>query len=176
MEENLRIYTTLGVLKQMGHPDFAYYEWRHLKFARETLVNHWPLVQGGVDSVAERKWREIIQFLELDEKATRDLMLLAHQGEAGRAEANEILWVLLSDTALDPDDRDMSNRTSALVGRARRHNDRPPERHEDRTWWTWSHYWVPRNPAFAPRAVPRDAFRIFTNNGRPLAPPHCWSP
>ena len=127
--------------------------------------------------MAEAKWIEILQFLELDSKAMWDLMLLAHQGESGRVEANEILWVLLSETALDPQYRDMSNKTSSLVGKARRHLDRPPARHADREFWTWSHYWEPRNPAFAPSAVPVPPFRICTTReGRPVAPPDCWRP
>ena len=135
------------------------------------------LVQGGVDDEAQAKWIEILQSLELDAKAMWDLMLLAHQGEAGRAEANEILWVLLSDVALDPEYRDMPNKTSTLVGKARKHLDRPPRRHDDKNFWTWSHYWEPRNPAFAPSAVPRGAFGIFTTvDGRPLLPPQCWRP
>ena len=75
---------------------------------------------------------EISQTLELDRKAQVDLFLLAHSGEAGRSEANEILWELLSIGALTPDHKDLSNKTNSLVGKARRYLDRPPHWHPDR--------------------------------------------
>ena len=177
MNRHLSSFTPLGVLKQLGHRDFPYFEYKYLCYIRETLVYKWPLVQGGVDTAAWQKWAEILQVLELDVKSMWDLFLLAHQGRAGRSEANEILWDVLSGPALDPDYRDLSHKVTNLVGRARRHIDRPPARHEDRAYWTWSHYWVPRNPAFSPDAVPREPFSIYTTpRGRPIAPPHCWQP
>ena len=70
-------------------------------------------------------WIEILRTLELDKKAQSDLFLLAQQGIAGRSEANEILWGLLSDHALRAPYRDFSNKCSNRVGQARQYLDRP---------------------------------------------------
>ena len=176
VERHLRDYTTLGVLKQVDHEDFTYFEQKHLCYVRNALTIHWPLVQGGLGDDAKAKWAEILQFLELDRKSMWDLMLLAHQGKAGRTEANEILWILLSECALDPQYLDMSHKCTSLVGKARTKTlDRPPERHKDRDYWTWENYWVPRNPVFSPDAVPRGGpIRVYTVRGRPIPPPYCW--
>ena len=57
----------------------------------------------------------IFWCFELDRKAQMYFMLLAHQGEVGRCEANAILWNLLSVWALNPDHQDLSNKTSSMV-------------------------------------------------------------
>ena len=43
---------------------------------------------------------EVFQLLELDRKAIRDLMLLAHCGVVGRTAFNDITWALLSQHGL----------------------------------------------------------------------------
>lgn len=159
----------------MNHPNFGYFEHKYLVFIKGCLVVHWPLIQGGVGLDARDKWREIFMYLELDTKAIKDIMLLAHSGEVGRSEANELLWTLLSHWALKPEYEDLSHKVSSLVGMARRNLDRPPVHHRDSTWWTWQKYLVPRNPQWSPRAVPQGQFRILTGaGGVPLAPPQCW--
>ena len=170
---HLQGYTVLGVLKLTGHRNFEYYEWRFLKWAHQTLTQDWHLVQGGSGGRSRYKWLEIMQTLELDRKAQVDLFLLAHQGPAGRSEANEILWDMLPNMALTPEYKDLSSKTSAMVGTARRYLDMPPWRHGDRPYWTWSNYWVPHNKAFDPARVPRGNFTVATRpGGRPISPPH----
>ena len=119
-------------------------------------------------------WMDIFVTLELDERACQDLMLLAHLGEAGRAEANEILWQILTTTALKAEYKDLSHKVTSMVGHARRYLDRPPRNHKDRGQWNWRNYTEPRNPRFGPRAVPQRYRCVTGQNGKPLAPPHCW--
>eukprot|EP00972_Heterocapsa_arctica_P042124 6210442-Heterocapsa_arctica.AAC.1 len=61
--------TTLGVLGFLNHYFFGFYEWRYLKFVRMCLTTDWPILQGGSDYKALRKWITIFEFLELDRKA-----------------------------------------------------------------------------------------------------------
>ena len=121
-------------------------------------------------------WLEIFVVLELDRKAQCELMLLAHSGEVGRAEANEVLWEILSAWALDHEYLDLSSKVSSLVKRARRNFDRPPRDHRDREWWSWECLRVPRHPHFGPRGAPRwGEFAIARGpRGEPLPPPNCW--
>ena len=65
----------------------------------------------------------IFWCFELDRKAQMDVMLLAHQGEVGRCEANAILWNLFSVWALNLDYQDLSNKTSSMVTVANRRVD-----------------------------------------------------
>ena len=167
-------FTTLGFLKKVNHPCAEFYEHWHLKFIYKCLTDDWGLIQGGSDPRARTKWQEVMQHLELDRKAMVDLFLLAHSGEAGRAEANEILWSLLSIWALKPEYEDLSHKTSSLVKRARRFIDRPPRTHDDRLSWCWKKTWEPRHPEFMPSAVPRDYSVVKGPGGVPLAPPQCW--
>ena len=167
-------YTTLGLLKQQGHWQFEFLEWWYLVFIRECLTTYWGIIQRGSGAQALERWNLIFLVLELDRKAQLDLMLLAHTGLAGRAEANEILWDLLSIWALKDDYLDLSHKVTSMVGRARRNLDRPPRNHPDREWWTWTCYWEPRRPSWSPRAVP-DHYEVITGpNGEPLAPPACF--
>ena len=119
----------------------------------------------------------IFWCLELDRKAQMDPMLLAHQGEVGRYEANDILWNLLSVWAPKPDYQDLSNKTSSMVTLARKRIDRPPRDHRDMWGWSWSRYCEPQHPQWSPKAVPRDPFGILVKTGPggvPLPPPDCW--
>ena len=75
----------------MGGEAFRFFEHQFLVWVLEVLTVRWGLVQGGYDMRALGLWSEIFMTLELDRKASADLMLLVHEGEAGRCEANEIL-------------------------------------------------------------------------------------
>ena len=96
-------------MKSSDHPDFLHYEYRFLKWVQKTLATDWATVRGGWAGRAKVMWIAILRTLELDKKAQVDLFLLAQQGNAGRTEANEILWGLFSDHALRTPYRDLSN-------------------------------------------------------------------
>ena len=148
---------TLGILHSIGRPDFHFYEFKFLQWVYKTLTDDWAIVQGGTDGRSRYKWVEICRTLELDRKSSMDLFLLAHQGRVGRSEANEILWFLLSDAALQEPYKDLSNLCSSKVGQARYKLDRPGPTHHSWTSddpWRWSNYDHPRNPNFSPLAVP----------------------
>ena len=165
--------TTLGLLKYFNHPYVEYFECQYLLFIRRCLVDDWPLIQGGVGPAARYLWSRIVVTLELDRKATVDLMLLAHSGEVGRAEANEVLWNLLACWALKDGYEDLSHLVSKQVSVARRNLDRPPARHSDRAWWSWRLYREPRNPAFGPLAARNKVVNLRQRILQP--PPHCWA-
>ena len=165
---------TLGWLKFLGNEHFEYFEYHYLKIIHKTLTDDWALIQFGTDLHAMDKWYSIFKFLELDAKARRDLMLLVHSGEIGRAHANRIMWKLLSEWALDDQYRDLSNKVSSEVGWTRMHFDRPPAGHEDLTWWRWSllEYLPGSLKYFGPRAKPTGRFDVHKGpGGVPLAPP-----
>jgi len=168
-----RKLTTLGLLKYFNHPSWEYYECQYLLFIRRCLVEDWPVIQGGVGPAARYLWSRIVVTLELDRKATVDLMLLAHSGEVGRAEANEILWNLLACWALKDAYEDVSHLVSKQVSVARRNFDRPPGSHPDRAWWSWGMYRAPRNAAFGPRAARKKVVKLRQKTLQP--PPHCWA-
>ncbi len=115
-----KFYTTLGMLKRVQHPSWQYYEHQHLVYCTECLTMYWPLIQGGVCPAAMAKWKEVFESLELDRRAALDLMLLAQSGLAGRAEANEIIWQLLSHWALKDTYEDLSHKVSSLCSYSRR--------------------------------------------------------
>jgi len=163
-------------MKSVSHWAFPFYEYVYLELIYQCLTVNWGLIQGGSDMRALQLWLEIFWTLEVDRKAQVDLMLLAHSGEAGRAEANEILWTLLSIWALKPTYQDLSHKLSGLVGKARKNIDRPPKNHKDLQWWNWKCYYEPRHPQWSPRAVPRDYTVLKGPGGVPLAPPDCWGP
>ena len=171
-----REYRSLGLLKNAHDPHFRFFEHQFLSWVRRALTHYWGLTQGGRDAEALRRWSQIFLRLELDKKAQQDIMLLAHLGEAGRAEANEVLWKLLSHWALIPEYRDLSNKASALVREAREHLDRPPADHPARGQWTWERYWIPRHRHFSPSDVPKRHTIRTGPYGEPLPPPHCWGP
>ena len=166
--------TSLGWLKYLEHPSFPYFEFQYLKFLHQALTMNWGHLQGGTGPAALRMWWETLQTLELDRKAQVDLLLLAHSGLAGRAEANEILWELLSEWGLKHDYRDLSSKCSNLVNKRRRWIDRPPAEHEDRFWWTWDKHKDPRHEHFSPLKVPRRWQVVMGPGGEPVAPPRCF--
>ena len=167
--------TALGTLKVLGCPWYPFLEWRQRKDLHHLLTVVWPSIQGGKDRLALENWKKALVTLELDGEAIQDLMLLVAQGRAGRSEANEILWDLMSYWCLvDRDHRDLSRKCSSMVTAARKGIDRPPARHEDRAWWTYRHAMEPRSKAFDPLEVPRDPRVLTGRGGVPLRPPACW--
>ena len=169
-------YRTLGHLKNLDVLGWKFFEFQFLVWVHEILTKRWGIVQGGSDMRALSLWIEIFWTLELDRKAQADLMLLAHEGLAGRCEANEILWELLTTWALKPEYEDLSHKVTNMVFVARMALDRPPSWHEDRGTWRWQKYWEPRHPQWSPRAVPVSYAVLTGPGGVPLAPPHCWGP
>ena len=168
--------TTLGWLKYLESPQFPYYEVVYLKYLHKVLTTDWPLMQGGCGPETLKKWMDLCRVLELDNKARRDLMLMAHSGAPGRTCANKLLWDLCSYWALQPKYEDLSHKVSNELGWYRRTFDRPPRKHEDLRWWSWRAYREPwdRFQAFDPRIVPRAPAITTGPGGRPLPPPECW--
>ena len=119
----------------MDHPAFRFFEIEHFKYLQWTLTHQWHLLQGGDDRLTSTLWLRILQALEVDAKGITDLFLLAQCEEVGRSEANEILWGLMTNQALDQEYKDLSNYVSNQVHRARRSFERPPEAHWDRGTW-----------------------------------------
>ena len=163
-------------MKLVMHIHFHWYEYMYLKFLHTCLTRDWWIIQGGHGLEALTKWYQIFEVLELDRKARRDFMLLVHSGLAGRSEANEIMWSLLSYWALQPQYKNLSSKVSQMILRARKKFDRPPRRHGDRHSWTWSMYEEPRHRSWSPLAVPRrGSWDLRTGpGGLPLPPPYCW--
>ena len=172
---------SLGVLQAIGHPDFQFYEFKYLEWVHNTLTVDCASVQGGsLDGQAKTKWMEIVRTLELDKKSCVDLYALAQQGRPGRAEANEILWFLLSEAGLSEPYKDLSNICTNKVGEARYYLDRPGKTH--RIWhgeepWEWSRYENPRNPNFCISMIPPGPFKLQRGHqDMPLNPPALWLP
>ena len=103
-----------------------------------------------------------------------DLFLLAQCGQVGRTEANEILWSLMTNQALDPEYKDLSNYVSNAVHRHRKYFERPPDTHYDRGTWHWGRLTTIRNVAYDPQSVPRKCCIRSGPGGIPLPPPKCW--
>ena len=82
----------MGWLKYLDDPAFPYFEHMYLKSIHYLLTQRWWILQDGVDEVALQEWILVLRILELDQKARRDLFLLAQSGQAGRTHANKILW------------------------------------------------------------------------------------
>ena len=173
----------LGVLKYSRDPHFRFFELLFLKRIHQLLTRHWHLMQAECDERATALWHEALWLLEIDTKGQTDLFLLAQCGAAGRAEANEILWNLLTNEALDSEYLDLSHLLSNRVREARRYFERPPRDHVDRGTWDWGRYWRVRNPAFSPEEVKRqhpgaplrhERLHVTSTGGVPLAPPRCW--
>ena len=163
------------MLKLEDDPHFLYFEHKFLVWTLEKLTRDWKTIQCGYDLRAKTLWVEIFRHLELDTKAIRDLLLLAHMGLAGRTEANEILWNLLSHWGLKREYRDLSHKCSPLVNEARQFLERPPATHRDRASWRWQRYWEPRHERFSPLNGPPENFKVITGpGGVPLEPPQCW--
>ena len=175
--------TTLGWLKWLDYGGWPYFEWQYRKVIHKYLTTQWYLLQGGFDAESAALWREVMEVLELDRKARRDLFLLAQAGVPGRTFANKLLWDLLSGPALDPRYPEMSNLVSSQVMEYRRMFDRPPREHADLKHFWWSRlddvYLAYLKP-FKPKAVPNGPWTLLMGHGRdlgkPLPPPYCWGP
>ena len=172
------VLTTLGWMKHLEVPYFEYFEWKHLKVVNWFLTDKWPLLQAGIDEEATDLWIKATRVLELDNKARRDLFLLAQSGYVGRTLANKVLFESLNVQAADRQYRDLSNLVSHEVYKHRKVFDRPPRKHGDLACWTWESYISP--PAhlrkWAPDQVPRVPEILTGPGGKPLPPPTCWGP
>ena len=170
-------YRTLGLLKMRGDPAFEYFEYGFMSWLYAFLTRSWGIAQSGTDFRAMCCWHDVFMHLELDRKATVDLMLLAQMGIAGRAAANEVLWELLTVWALKPEYLDLSHKCTSLVYHQRSYIERPPSDHRDLGTWTWKRYAVPRNPHFDPRSVPPMPYVHVTGpSGEIIPPPQCFQP
>ena len=164
--------TTLGWLKHLEDPAADYFEWQYLKNIHRFLTARWWLLQSGTDREALKEWLLIMKVLELDQKARRDLFLLAQSGKVGRAHANKLLWRVLTGPALDPTYQDLSNLVTSWVYKARRQSDRPPREHADLKWWWWTCYESlhKKDTMWAPEQVPGTHWYVHVGLGdRPPA-------
>ena len=112
--------TTLGWLKHLDSPEFAYWESVYLKYLHKVLTTDWPSMQGGTGPETLQMWLDLVRVLELDKKAKRDLMLLAHSGVPGRTCTNQVLWNLCSYWALQSRYEDLSHKVTNDIGWYRR--------------------------------------------------------
>ena len=172
---------TIGILKKNNDPAWIFYEWQFLKQVKRILMWEWLFMQKGTDEAALAMWIYAMRILEIDRKAQRELMLLAHSGLVGRTKANRILHQCLYEKGLDARYEDLSPYVSSAVAWARKSMDRPPRMHRQ-LWepdWSWSYYQTcfPSDLAFAPDSVPEDAVApnlCDPETGVPLPPPRCW--
>ena len=160
---------------ERGHPTARYFTWWKAWFLRWCATEALWKVMGGFDPQAADLWLEIMLVVELDRKSAMDLILLAQSGAIGRAAANKIMWLLMTDWALDRDHPNLSKRVTAAVRKARERFDMP----KNRAWtidgvpWSWElletiphdlQYW-------SPLSVPRNEFGYWTvqvgSDGRP---------
>ena len=135
------------------------------------------MLQGGTDKEALELWIMASKFLEFDNKARRDLFLLAISGEVGRTYANKILWNIMTGPAVCKEYLDLSNLVTHEVYKARKQFDRPPRGHPDMDWWlwTWYDYNHKQDLMFSPTAVPNVTWRLVTGpGGKPLPPTQCF--
>ena len=154
---------------------YEFLDWRFRTQILEFTTNSWPIIQGGTDEEALELWRDIAHHLEFDARTWDSFMFLAHQGPAGRAEANKILWDVLTNICL-LDHTNLNHKMATLIGKARRVIDRPPKDHSDRKDWTYLRAIEPRAAIkqFAAQSVPEKPVIITGAGGVPLAPPYCW--
>jgi hypothetical protein len=153
-----------------------FFEWHYLKCIHLFLTERWWILQSGRNNEALEEWLLVLQILEVDMKAHRDLLLLAQSGLVGRTHANRILWTLLTGAALDSRCEDLSNLVTHEVYSARRSFDRPPREHQDLSWWRWTYYECPSkwDMKWSPAAVPDQRNLTMGPGGEPLQPPTCW--
>ena len=71
------------MLEWTKDPVYDYFHWHHLTLLKQLLTRDWWILQGGQDMQAMNKWMEAMEVLELDQKACRDMLLLAQQGLVG---------------------------------------------------------------------------------------------
>lgn len=168
-------WMTLEWMRYLKDPHFEWFEWHHKKALHKALTEWWVYIQGGSDYDTSKYIWEVFQLLELDRKAIRDLMLLAHAGVVGRTAFNEIMWALLSEHGLQKEYWDLSRKASSMVQWKRRAFDRPPVTSPDRLIWSWKFLSEPEHDAWHPQNVPQGAWTIKRGpRGRPLPPPECY--
>ena len=99
-------------------------------------------------------------------------MILVHEGVAGRAWANQILWDLMT----LGEHMELNHKAMKLIKDARRVLDRPPKRHEDARHWTWARALEPTENLldFSAEMVPDRPVVVTRSSGGALVPPHCW--
>ena len=167
--------TSLGRLRDIDTDAYKYFEWKFRLQIVEYTTNLWPIIQGGTDDEALETWKDIAHLLEFDARTWNGLMLLVHQGAAGRAEANKILWDLLTQLCL-VDHAQINCMATSLIGAARKNIDRPPGGHHAMKYWTYEKAIEPRPGTlnFAAENVPLGPRVITGPGGSPLAPPRCW--
>ena len=166
---------SLGRIRELDTAAYLYFEWKFRLQILEYTTNLWPIIQGGTDDEALELWKDIAHLLEFDATTWNGLMLLVHQGVAGRAEANKLLWDLLTSLCLI-DHVQNNNKTISIIGAVRKIIDRPPDGHVDMMTWTYLRAIEPRPSAmcFAAEMVPERPCVITAPGGGPLIPPHCW--
>ena len=171
-----RPLNSLGMLEKIGHPCYKYLEWKQRCEILQFTTNYWPIAQGCSDKEAIEYWRDIAHLLEFDKVTWRHLILLVHQGIAGRACANKILWDLLARYAV-MSHMDLNHKAMKMIGEFRRLIVRPPGKHRDAEHWTFERALQPmeNHKDFAAEAVPEGPVIITGLSGEPLAPPHCWN-
>ena len=167
--------TSLGRIMAADTDAYKYFEWKFRLQIVEYTTNLWPIIQGGTDDEALETWKDIAHLLEFDAMTWNGLMLLVHQGVAGRAEANKLLWDLLTSLCL-VDHNQINRLTISNIGAVRKVIDRPPDNHYDMKSWTYLRAIEPRPSAmcFAAEMVPEGPCVITAPGGAPLHPPHCW--
>ena len=170
-----RPLNSLGMLEKIGHPCYKYLEWKQRCEILQFTTNYWPIVQGCSDEEAIEYWKDIANLLEFDKVTWRHLILLAHQGIAGRACANKILWDLLTRFAI-MSHHDINHKAMSTITSIRRLIDRPPANHPDAKHWTFERALQPLelHKDFAAEAVPEGPEIVTGFLGAPLPPPWCW--
>ena len=166
---------SLGMLKKIGHPSYKYLEWKQRSEILVFTTNYWPIVQGSSDEEALEFWKDIGDLLELDKVTWYHLILLVHQGVAGRACANKLIWNLLTQYAI-MSHCDLNKKAMSMIAQLRKLIDRPP------AWSPYAKHWtieralqpLETHEDFAAEAVPEDPGINTGTSGEPLAPPHCW--
>ena len=169
---------TLGWLNHCDAPTFKYLEWLYFKFIQKCLTDDWYLIQGGFGGPATLLWCEIFMTLDIDRKAQADMMLLAHAGIVGRTSANHIMWLMLSDWALNEVHQNLSRKLSSYVKWQRRAFDRPPANAKDLWHFKWKNLDEPDRSMkkWSPLEVPRGTWYLKKDpEGMPLPPPECWT-
>ena len=160
---------------KVDHPSYKYLEWKQRTEILSYTTNFWPIVQGCSDDEALEYWKDIATLLEFDEMTWRHLILMVHQGVAGRACANYLLWSLLTEYSIKSH-KDINHKAMSLIGEYRKFIDRPPKWHDDAKNWTFERSLQPTEviKEFCAEMVP-DAPQVTTSpEGEPLPPPYCW--
>ena len=168
----------MGILIWLEKPGHEWMEWKYLQTIHWILTKRWYIVQGGMGKEGLAEWMAIMNLLEMDKKARRELFLLLQSGYVGRVLANKLMWEILTTLAIEPPYYDISCKVTQLVNRMReQHLDRPPRDHKDLKWWDWHYYLGVRkiDERWAPENVPQGTwFMVVGEDGTPLEPPYCW--